>query len=698
MKNSILLFLSLFFVVQVSSAQFIDNIIPYTWKSPKVQGHSLKNAHFLDDSRIIAVGDQGTILMSFDTGATWNIHQIPTISNFRSFCHTDSLTFYIAGGEQNGRGQIYKSSDGGQSWNLLFDTIPWTFHAIHFPTDSIGYVAGSTGRILKTTDAGQSWTPLVTGSVSNFVCMQFLNADTGYAGGTNYGLYKTTNGGLSWSLVNSYPQNNCYSLYFYNDTLGWASSYSGRIFRTIDGGLSWLQQLNQGNNEEITQFSFNSPTRGIAVSDAYFYKTFNGTTWTATFAYAGMNMKGVALNSNSTIFICADGGGMRLAQNFSNTYTNPNTGFGLGSNTSIKFADPLNGWVCGDNGRMGKTSDGGNTWLYDTANFFTNFYDLAAITAQKAIAVGSNGEVVTTTNGLQSLSTQVMTSTNTLYAIDFPSATTGYIAGSGGVMYKTVNGGSSWTSVNTGITNDITDLRFLNPNVGFFLGQAGYLKKTTNGGSTWTDADPSFVFSPFNAMHWIDEFTGLVVDNSGMVARTIDGGQNWAIVDTLCSGNAFEIMFIDANRGFAVGNPSNAFCDVSYTTDGGQSWDGWSLPYKYVINGIYAFDTSNFFLAVPYQGIIQAGSGVVTKQTDLTVKNSANFTVYPNPGDGFFTVENLSQQGIEQRAILFDLSGKMSDTFVIPAHSQKINLNISHLEKGFYFLKIGNQTQKIILR
>jgi photosystem II stability/assembly factor-like uncharacterized protein len=697
MKKQLLLLLCLSFIVKMVNAQFINNIIPYSWKSPKVQGHNINNAHFINDNRIIAVGDQGTILMSNDTGATWNIHQIPTISDFRAVCIADSMTYYVAAGVQNGRGQIYKTTDGGQQWDLLLDTLPVTFHAIHFPTDSIGYVAGRLGKILKTTNAGQSWTPLVTGNVANFVSIFFLNADTGYAGGENYGLYKTTNGGISWSLVNSFPQNNCYSLTFLNDTLGWAGSYSGKIFRTINGGLTWQQQLNQANFEEITQISFNSPTRGIAISDGYFYKTNNGTNWTATFAYAGMNMKCVALNSNSTIFIGGFGGGMRMAQNFSNTYTNPNLGFGLASNRCIRFTDPLNGWVCSDNGIMGRTSDGGNTWLYDTANFFTNLNDLAAISPQKAIAVGSNGEVVTTTNGLQTLTTQIMTSTNTLQAISFPTATTGYIAGLGGVMYKTVNGGSTWTSVNTGVTSDINDLHFINANVGFFLGQTGALKKTTNGGATWTDASPSFVFSPFYAMHWIDEFTGIISDNNGYVARTTNGGQNWAIVDTVCSGNSFDIMFVDANRGFMVGSSTNAFCDVSYTLDGGLTWDGLSLPYQYAINSIFAFDTSNFFLALPYRGIIQAGSTVLTKQKELPQPQQDSFVLFPNPSGGPISIQNLIPSPIARTGTLYDLGGRSCMNFSIPANTNQMNINLDHLEKGLYFLTINHQTQKIII-
>ncbi len=697
MKKQLFLLTFFLFTLRIGHAQFIDPIVPYSWKSPMVQGHSLKNAHFLDDNRLIAVGDQGTIMMSHDTGATWNIYQIPTISDFRSVCNTDSLTFYVAGGVQNGRGQIYKTIDGGQQWNLMFDSLQVTIHAIHFPTDSIGFAACRLGKMLKTTNAGLSWTPLVTGTISNFVCIQFLNADTGYAGGENYGMYKTTNGGISWSLVNSFPETNCYSIKFLNDTLGWASAYSGKIYNTFNGGLTWQQQLNQANFEKITQFSFNSPTRGIAVSDAYFYKTNNGTTWTATFAYAGMNMKCVALNNNSTIFIGADGGGMRMAQNFTNTYTNTNTGFGLASNRCIKFVDPLNGWVCGDNGRIGKTSNGGNTWLFDTANFFSNFNDLAAISPQKAIAVGSDGEVITTINGLQSLTTQVMTSTNTLQAIDFPTATTGYIAGWGGVMYKTVNGGTSWTTINTGITNDINDLHFLNNNVGFLLSQVGNLKKTVNGGTTWTDINLTFVFSPFYAMHWVDEFIGMVIDNNGYVARTTNGGQNWSIVDTVCSGNSFDIMFIDANRGFTVGDPTNAFCDVSYTTDGGLSWDGLSLPYKYSISSIFAFDTSNFFLAGQYQSIIQAGSSIVTSPTKKTDAEITSLSVYPNPSTGQITIDNFKTKPFTQTGHLFDLSGRNCATFSLPANSNKIDLNLSHLEKGFYMITIENQSQKIIL-
>jgi len=73
------------------------------------------------------------------------------------------------------------------------------------------------------------------------------------------------------------------------------------------------------------------------------------------------------------------------------------------------------------------------------------------------------------------------------------------------------------------------------------------------------------------------------------------------------------------------------------------------------------------------------------------VRNSINFTVSPNPSNGFSTISfnNVSKSNININ--LFDLSGKFIKNITqgeLKAGQQEIELNASDLAKGVYFIKV----------
>jgi len=82
----------------------------------------------------------------------------------------------------------------------------------------------------------------------------------------------------------------------------------------------------------------------------------------------------------------------------------------------------------------------------------------------------------------------------------------------------------------------------------------------------------------------------------------------------------------------------------------------------------------------------------IVKSGRVEAKNSIK--VYPNPSDGFVTIKGLNNH--DQYIELFDLTGKL--IMKEPILNETTLLNLDKLSSGFYLLKVGSQTQKLIVR
>ena len=84
--------------------------------------------------------------------------------------------------------------------------------------------------------------------------------------------------------------------------------------------------------------------------------------------------------------------------------------------------------------------------------------------------------------------------------------------------------------------------------------------------------------------------------------------------------------------------------------------------------------------------------------------NNSEITILPNPTTGIITIsagrtDNYSQQQ-DATIYIYDISGRMVQTQLIAsqrnANENDITIDISHLQQGMYYIKIGNETVKII--
>ncbi len=154
---------------------------------------------------------------------------------------------------------------------------------------------------------------------------------------------------------------------------------------------------------------------------------------------------------------------------------------------SVYTPDGVNIIAVGDQGRILRSSNGGNTWArytYTTDNF-KSVYSL-----NDDVWIGaSNGNVYKT--------------------------------------FKTIN--SPIVNYNIGVTNTVNSVYFVNSNVGYLCTNGGLIYKTVNGGSTWSPAGSQSTSNNLNSVSFLDEQKGIVVSDNGLILETVDGGVNWNI-------------------------------------------------------------------------------------------------------------------------------------------------------------------------
>jgi len=274
----------------------------------------LKDVHFPTSTIGYAVGENGVVLKSLDSGNSWQTVFTNPLLSFTSVFFTSINTGYATSGN------LYKTTNGGMSWTeIITDTfgqigevyfvnsnlgfasgsvlhrttdagITWTtinlnntFSSIHFPNETVGYFIGGPGaadQLYKTIDGGQNFISITNGFQSIKEATFFLSSDIGYiCGWYSDVLAKTIDGGVSWQQVDTIGTTQCWDVHFINENIGYYIDNSGgnyKISNTIDGGATWTSQL-VANGVYLNAFYFISSNLAVAVgSSGAIYKTNNG--------------------------------------------------------------------------------------------------------------------------------------------------------------------------------------------------------------------------------------------------------------------------------------------------------------------------------------------------------------------------------------------------------------------------------------
>ena len=178
---------------------------------------------------------------------------------------------------------ILKSTDGGQSWNtftvglppnsningLAVDPItPSRIYAgvFGFPSGGFGPGVQGSGGVFKSTDGGQSWNASSAGLISfdvRTLATNSVDLGTVYAGGFG-GVFKSTDSGANWngtgltaytgSLVSGFSNPNL--LYAQTGRSNGCGSSDRLLFRSTDAGANWSDTASPRNSGCILNVNF----------------------------------------------------------------------------------------------------------------------------------------------------------------------------------------------------------------------------------------------------------------------------------------------------------------------------------------------------------------------------------------------------------------------------------------------------------
>jgi photosystem II stability/assembly factor-like uncharacterized protein len=355
----------------------------------------LRNVKGTSRQKAWAVGDSGKILVTSDSGATWNLQPSPVTTTWRGVDFADSLR-----GVACGNGYIINTSDGGITW--VQRSNGYNLYAITLIDSLEGWAVGIGEQILHSTDGGVTWHSTHSGSDSlRAVC--FINRDEGWAGGgvrywwDGAKLLHTTNRGISWTTTQNPGWGPIYSLSFVDSLAGWygtGNPLTGRLAATTDRGQTWT--VLNGPWVKATNGAVASPQIGaVCGNNGLLLRTTDGATWALVAQPNTRNLWGIAWGDAQTAWGVGSNG-LRIAttdQGYSwRTQKDDNRVDSL--LMSVKAFDGLTARATGYLGRSVLTTDGGTTWQGEETGTKEWLLASSFLTPTLGWVVGENGMVL----------------------------------------------------------------------------------------------------------------------------------------------------------------------------------------------------------------------------------------------------------------------------------------------------------------
>lgn len=327
---------------------------------------------------------------------------------------------------------------------------------------------------------------------------------------------------------------------------------------------------------------------------------------------------------------------------------------------SLDFVDSSNGWVCGNDGKILRTADGGKTWYETPTGTHERLNEIQLYSKNIGWAVGSNGTVLKTMFGDDwsevgfpndlFLGNVIIMDFNTVYVT------------SRFELYITRDGGETWE---VDITHNgapkiplLPDVYFLDEMNGWAGSWGHGLYRTIDGGSSWSIAEEE-IFPSLSYLQFMDENTGFALDVwRGRLNSTTDGGNSWhAVAGT---ENLRSLSFLDNSIAYAVGDSGTFYM----TTNGGNSWTAQRVLYE--------------------------------DKIELIFENI--FDIFPNPFNNFTVLRFVVPEGNTVSFKVYNLLGQeiySNSTSVFPNIQQLLNWdgidnNGRPLASGVYLCKISS--------
>lgn len=576
---------------------------------------------------------------------------------------------------------VYKSTDAGATWtkvlylgtgvgigdmviNTTNSSIIYATGRHRFRSNNASIITGQRTKIYRSSNGGSTWDTLSSGlpvgdQCRIGLCISSSNPDILYA---NYvdnqlecgGIYKTTNGGNSWTMVNDGSSINMGGFGWYFGPIGIDPNDNNKVYvlaislyKSTNGGVNF-SDIGSFTHADKHDLKFKNSSELLLGTDGGFYTSNSGgSSWTLSnnlpitqFYEVGynpfdsLNYYGGAQDNGSNV-----GSALSGLNNWIHYYG------GDGFKPAFNWANDQVLYTEWQNGNIVATDNGGASWSdiaqsvissdrtsWNTPYLVSSFNPDDLYMGTYRVHKNTWGPF----DGWSPISNDLTDGTNNTFHIisdvDQSSLSAGllYVGTSDSRVWITSNDGANWTLINTGLPNRYVSAVKASPNstqqaVVSFSGYRNndslpHIYYTTNQGTTWTSIAgdlPNFAINDV----WIQvgkQDSNIVVATDGGVYATRNKGAHWERV-----GNNMPIIPV---------------FDIDYNP-----------ATKRLIAGTFARSMQTIEVDSVFNGKEQTNVGL------SHTSRSNEIVVYPNPCQTYFS---LAANDIQEVNII-DLYGRI---------------------------------------
>lgn len=203
----------------------------------------------LGNSKILAVGERGHVLLSENNGTDWTQVVVPTQATLTALSTVDEQIGFAVGHQQT----ILKTSDGGKTWSKVYsqeDDLDYpALMDVWFKDASYGIAVGAYGLFLRTSNGGQDWefvdqTPLEDPDfgLPHFYSLDFdSRTNRLYMAGELGFIAVSEDFGATWNKLDSPYNGSFFSVKVTPKGSLHAMGLRGHLFRSEDQGNTWTE-------------------------------------------------------------------------------------------------------------------------------------------------------------------------------------------------------------------------------------------------------------------------------------------------------------------------------------------------------------------------------------------------------------------------------------------------------------------------
>lgn len=614
-----------------------------------------------------------TVVKTVNGGEQWNQVSINVpFSTYGSIYFINRNTGWLTG-SYNSVGQIAKTSNGGINWIVVNSNPVIVTQQIYMVNENRGYLLWRLDTIAITTNSGYNWTYQKVGNGQPLREIYFLDSLKGWLIGNLSYVCKTTNGGINWNYIPT-PIGNPGNAFFVDSLNGWIIGVSGNrpLWKTTNGGFNWTNTMNWGPEHPADIYFKNVNTGWLSFENGHLLMTTNnGNNW--------VNQISQPLGSIISIDFCDMNIGYAISY-YAKSYIWKTTNRGYNwfevnsynstSLTSIEFIDCNTGYVCGDAGKISKTTNAG-----------VNF-------------------------------TEINHGTANYNSVSFLNTNTGFICGNGGSIIKTTNGGLNWINLQTNTTKKLNSISTVDLQNIYVAADSGYILKTINSGQNWNLLYP-YNFKHYNKIQFIDNNTGFATGKSTytghppraylVLIKTTNGGLNWTTLlneDLYLTNNYNDIFFLNNGIGWLLTTSG-----LMKTTNSGSNWFSQQLTISQGLTCMKFLNESVGWLGGERSIILTTSSPIGIQTVNSEIPNNFHLKQnYPNPFNPQTKIKFAVPKASFTKLIIYDLLGKEVVTLVseeLKPGTYEAEWDGSNYSSGIFFYKLEagdfTETKKMVL-